>query len=881
MLEKLSKALGPLLLFSLILFLAPGGTQAFGLKTHIWIGQQLLSEIRASCRVDIEGVPISINQDVCNSIRSHPDAFLSGVLGPDAYPDVITGQVTTHPGIKDDWQTNDWLVHMYSEAASGPNLAFAAGYLVHAASDVFAHTYVNSYAGDIFVLSEERRVELRHFLLEKYIDSRLPGYAFSPSTLSPPTEYLRDKLIHNSDASRLAKASGVALHITGMYDEYRNVADLARELDRIEGEAAKFIATLIVDITEFNLKLVTGEVQLKAAREVLSANELRLKFEQELFDKANRAFQDAATALQNNIDLINTLGHQAKLAKAAAEQAQRTGKDAIDQMASLQNKILDLEKSLAGIPAQITKEVCRDEVVGTVCGILCPFCGSVCRDSVNRVCRIVTEVNAAWEQVNGLLINARKDLVNAQARAAQAAVDVSTQLAIESAKLQEKASAETLTAGLEAAKKAVQLTYEIHEKRLGAEKQLTLDARNKVDAIAAEVERLRKQIVDAESIKQALQDLIANSDILSGLAKNWQNGMDIAGKEFILASDRISKGMLEGKANFVSTYLDWWRCYGQAYAAVPIQYGQAICAVENFMDKIDAEASKIIDRVLPPPFNKIYADYLNIRSRIKQEIKNAVNDVALHLAKLVSPDPTTAKFIELLARPDKASQSMMNNEFATAADSAKPLLVFDQVSTLIDSDIGLRNDKLDPEKFSAIRNAIALSKLSMMDIPAVKGLAWVLGADPEAIRPSASPGRASLLFDMVRSIDGNHQWQPFGLPYPSANGATPRPKDPLERRYGYGPSQERSGFQLFIDAKLRHSMFLRIFRGPMSPSLASQLSGYPFRECTNYPFAVAFMADGTGADHDDGCAVTASLAGRTGWEWWRRFVNRLWLNPEH
>lgn len=139
---------------------------------------------------------------------------------------------------------------MDSEAGPGPDLAFAAGYLMHGASDIFAHTYVNAFAGDVFVLTDERRVELRHFLLEKYIDSRLPNFSFSPGTLNPPAGYLRDKLIHHPEAARAAKGSGVALHITAMHDIHREVSHLAGELDRIEEDAAKLLAGLITEVAE-------------------------------------------------------------------------------------------------------------------------------------------------------------------------------------------------------------------------------------------------------------------------------------------------------------------------------------------------------------------------------------------------------------------------------------------------------------------------------------------------------------------------------------------------------------------------------------------------------------------------------------------------------
>lgn len=123
--------------FSIVLMLSVAcAAQAFGLKTHIWVAQKLMLEIRASCQVTIETIPFRINEQVCQSIQEHPGAFLAGALGPDAYPDIITGQVTTHPGIRGDWQTADWLVHMYATSAPGPSLAFAAGYLVHASADV-------------------------------------------------------------------------------------------------------------------------------------------------------------------------------------------------------------------------------------------------------------------------------------------------------------------------------------------------------------------------------------------------------------------------------------------------------------------------------------------------------------------------------------------------------------------------------------------------------------------------------------------------------------------------------------------------------------------------------------------------------------------------
>jgi len=854
--------------------------QSSGLKTHIWIGQKLLAEIQESCRVRIDGVPVPINEDVCASVRANPGAFLAGVLGPDVFPDLITGQVTVHPGIRDDWQTNDWLMHVYSTTRPGPELAFAAGYLVHAASDSFAHTYVNSYAGDIFVLTDERRVELRHFLLEKYIDSRLPGYSFDTSSLTPPADWLRDKLIHNPDASRIAGKSGFAVHIKAMNDIYRNVNKLADDLDNIEEDGARLLLTVPFEIAEAEAKLATGETSLEIASATLGAAEQSLKAEQEVFDVANKALQDAIVLLQKNVDTINQLGLEARLAREAAELAKRVGNDAVDEANRLHGQLLDFERQIQGVPQYVLREVCRDEIVDNVCGIFCPLCGNACKDVTRTVCQAVQEVSGAWAHLNNQIIGVRGQISDLQARAAKAGIDFAANLEIERSKLQEQASEKALTEGLNATRMAAQATYDAKKLILDEQIVLTNQARQAVDHIKTEIASLRERLLNLVGVKEALVDLVSRSDIISGLAKNWQNGMEKAGSEFIVASNTIAKGLLDGNGNFVSTYIEWWKCSGNAYSAVPIQFGQAVCGVENMLTRLEDEANKIIERTLPPPFNTLYAEYLNIRQRITQEIKNASADVAIALMKLTAPDKTTGDFIELLARPQHASRSMMNDAFASAADSNKPLLVFAQISNVVDTDMGLRSETLDPNAFSALHNAVILSKLALMDAAGIRKLAWVWGADADKIQLPSALGRTSLLFDMVRSIDGNHQWQPYGLPYASAGGAEPRPKDAMERRYGYGPSQERPGFQLFVDESLRGSMFLRLFKGPLTPGIVSQLGNYPFQECARHPFAVAFGPDGSAAHSDPACAESVSdLPERKRFEWLRRVFNWLRLNP--
>ena len=89
---------------------------AFGLRTHGWIASDVLREIYSNCRVVVSDKSYSLSDEQCMAIRAHPGEFLSGAMGPDIYPDLIAGQVTTHPGVDGGWQTADWLRHVVYSA---------------------------------------------------------------------------------------------------------------------------------------------------------------------------------------------------------------------------------------------------------------------------------------------------------------------------------------------------------------------------------------------------------------------------------------------------------------------------------------------------------------------------------------------------------------------------------------------------------------------------------------------------------------------------------------------------------------------------------------------------------------------------------------------
>jgi hypothetical protein len=170
--------------------------------THVYLAQKAWEDAQDGKvtinTVDHDGRSVNgtkgdydVSPEILIAIRQNPHAFYAGVLGPDAYPDILTGQMRIHPPGHGyggpDANTNGpgtdaWLTKLWNAAHTGadrtnPNLAFATGYLSHAAGDMFAHTFMNTFTGGIFDLTGGAN-GVKHIVLEGYVGARVP--AFNP-----------------------------------------------------------------------------------------------------------------------------------------------------------------------------------------------------------------------------------------------------------------------------------------------------------------------------------------------------------------------------------------------------------------------------------------------------------------------------------------------------------------------------------------------------------------------------------------------------------------------------------------------------------------------------------------------------------------------------
>ena len=233
-------------------------------KTHLFTAAAAVEEILAgSNSVTINGKPYMVNKHVANAIRTFPDYYFGGVVGPDAFPDIVFGQSFIHPDVRckngnlsgDDCNfgagasfTDDWLQLIYWEGWNyysycsgfggtpttcvdselpGAVLAFTYGFLTHAAGDMWGHTFVNEFAGGAWpdLASGDRSIAIRHIIVEGYVGSHTPGgpsglgslVGLGPGKveeLNAPPHFIYETFIKSERAKKLTSESHFDLFLT-------------------------------------------------------------------------------------------------------------------------------------------------------------------------------------------------------------------------------------------------------------------------------------------------------------------------------------------------------------------------------------------------------------------------------------------------------------------------------------------------------------------------------------------------------------------------------------------------------------------------------------------------------------------------------------------
>ncbi|RWO88583.1 zinc dependent phospholipase C family protein [Mesorhizobium sp.] len=806
---------------------------AWKVDAHVWVAAEVYKDAvdgRITVGAGDKKFTVDLPRRYTAAIRAHPRLYLLGSLGPDAFPDVLGGQIVIHPSFPGGWGTSDWLRRLLSKPnLTSEELAFSLGYLSHAAADTFAHTFVNRYAGDLFQAFEHPTAATRHIYIEGLVSKYLPP--ISVPRLGPPRDaasllrggrrivfpeaLIRDQILLNGEAAKQFERGG-ALHLSAAYGLYRDLGNLTEQdgpLDQLQSKIKDFVAELYLGIPIDDR--ITQQLN---------------KLENEITDKLNDAAADLKPILDDlNTDLAEIEGMPDKL----AEESLKVAVDVAVEFAKLQRE-LDRWRSRANqLQNQIDDLTARglDTVEKKVCsewGVVL-FGPAACLATKNiRVASV--------------------EITEFRNRLSAAATMISKSLAEVEAKREDLKDA--ISSGMA-------VLRERHE-----------------------LNRLARGAVIAMATDRPFGDGIRNHFL------RWRDSIPIALVEFTRANaativNTVDPAIVDSfdpeRPGLMDPLRDWLVCYGPVFLSVPATIGKQVCGgiegVGTLKDKI-SEFEKKVGEVLPP-----LGDALRLKKEILTEIekiKAKVLDEAM-LQSLKAFDNVanakTASFYEALATditPSKVNQAMSTD------DSGQRLPIIPDAAQRIIEELALNpNGRIDPDNFPAIYNSIVLTKLALLDANGLQRLARLAGVPDSSIYRNGLYGDGSLqaqnvLFGFLRSIDGNHQWQELAPPHPrdtekgfDNSDFEQRRDDPENFGYGYrdaGCTRER-GMRFWVDRVAREVVFKRIFRGRITSGIDEPQalgSGFSTALRAGYP-DLYDQADGWLRDAIDWNQVQASL----------------------
>ncbi|WP_141732231.1 zinc dependent phospholipase C family protein [Oligoflexus tunisiensis] len=838
-------------IFALLLVAAPAFS--FKVDTHVWIAQQVINDLRSNNNHisiptrDLGTLIGEIDVGSAQDIINYPAYFRMGAIGPDAFPGVLEGQMIIHPGADDHrWGTGQWLRHLLSKAQPGKERAFVLGFLCHAAADIFAHTYVNTYSGGEFDPKNGYEEEERHFTLEGYISVRNPkilnekgeflGEAYQlvmdGNQLAVPVDFVLNHMLFGDEA--ISQFQGQPSSIFGAMKATKDqLDDLLRpggKMDKMEEEIIRFIA-----LQQAGLELNRDEAR--------KLNEL-LREVQSFKDKS-------AEGLKKLVEITSkTLGEaqkvQGRFERAQIDLLEKTSKKSLElahHTIQTQIKIVDLTRQLAEVVVEECVNVCETKVVE------------------EKTC----STEKPWGCLNWIINHTTVLVFPAECAQCKALQD----------------------SGI--------LKKKNLQKLLDKEKELYRKLQNELDKTFDEIKKAHDELINArlatlkfaetlliEAIEQAR--IATSTNPLRETLKSWSQNITLVGREYIKANGQVIINTINPDASSkFKPLLDWVECQLPKAAGIPGFIPNVACATESYVSQMMESIEKIKKSALYSI--PIVRDVLAFQEKIVNDVKAKVTEEALNeLGKLIKVD--VKHLYEILAK--KVDDNELDASFMNMSHRrTKGLIVFDRpgqrMSDRVKAEMrltesGTFNDRL----YTVVANAIRLSKLSLMDGSQLHRLIRTMNQDADA-HPSdmqalriALPG--AILLNAIRSIDGNHQWIQSAPSLPKVEGWKRNVCRAKRFAMQFGKVEEihyegceksgypgfeyheapHHGFRLFMNPSLRNTIFNRIFTEILAPGIEAPKtlnpnfdevlpSGYEYRVCEKQPFP-------TGNPNDSTCA---------------------------
>jgi hypothetical protein len=854
------------ILFLLIIFISCTKGYSFDLKTHLWVAQQLLNDVVKNKAITINEKRYELNNQVLSALINNPAHFRMGTLGIDVFPDPVVGQITAHPGLTNGWKTDDWIQHVLNSASNPAEIAFAYGYACHAAMDIFAHTYVNAYSGDIFLLTDEIIVERRHFALEKYIGNHLPNlvsidgqiltdYA---SLVSAPSGFLIKTFILNNNVTGEYLKSG-SLHLVAMNGVYNVVKEIDNANQNIISTLSSNYLNLLKEeqrlILELDKKVgLTAQagLQLNLAKEALdlkiATNKIlleKIEFERDLIDNGIKTKKDIEDIIQQKHKLIsdgNKLinSFENEIIDKKADVTKLASDIALLPLTVSKDIFEEITKWVPGIPYPCGTKWCKDWGVKYPCGIEYCSTGDWVKELIKKTISIANPaIDELKNQKNRLIdeiANTERAISNTKSDIFSATNDIAQ-------KTEELNNLITNIALSEANELNYKTQKEILEKEIEVLQATYNQAREIYEKVKKEEDELRGRLeAFVDQFINVAKDFIERYNLIHLMLENWKGDIEKACVQYINAGEDFSKDILSNRGNGFSHYTDWYKCWSPVFTAIPSEVPQAVCSIGDYYTKLNAEIDKALEKL--GPLQYLLNPTKKLKEYVENEAKKSLEYAATHISNHIFGKETTDFFLMISGRETVTTQKLI--EIFREDGSGKNLITFNDITTTINKELGINdgNNTIDINRFAAIYNALQLSKLSVLNGRSLNKLhSDYLGnkktAYGKTLYPDIDNSNFTILNKAVSSIDGSCQWMQTSTPIYRHSGFDQ--KWPNDRMYGYSHcSNDNYGFRFWVDEPSRESIFNIIFKGPLTPALYTYASynneNKRFIPCDENPF---------------------------------------------
>ncbi|MBL8949748.1 MAG: hypothetical protein JNK82_03165 [Myxococcaceae bacterium] len=805
--------------FGALLCLHGVSAHAFKLETHIWVGQsvindleddgQLTFELKAGAGQPAKTVTVAPPAPVTGSILAHRNEYLLGMIGPDAMPDVVVGQTFPHPGVPYAWKANDWLRYVVTQgAASAPTRAYSYGYLGHAASDVWAHTWVNQYAGSVFELEDQEAiVEERHAALEGYVALRQPELKNRfGAPLGKPWQrvqtsdvvatFLRDQLIYASPVQNQYSRSWTGAHLVA-FKAYRDGIESAAQSsvwNKIDLAVAKYFVS---EYTGYMMSDAEAQALINEVQRLNNKLNQGIDLTQEEVNNLNarlaRIDKRFSTAVQNDVSRLAAVEHDFIAAKQRYEQLliERTC-DQIDLVCPR-------------IPIIVPK-ICWRWWGPYPCDEVHWVDDPVCRSAFQATCRTLTTLTSLRNDALGQLVQQRTRMAN----------------------------------------ELIGLFNDLSQART--------DALQVADAL-----------VD-------LQQITTSGSPVQQLLYNWRNDTDRAFAEYTKAASQMMINTMnpDPSVSSLAPLQQWLDCYGASLQGVPYVISncgnrQALQRLLATLDRLgNLPANSVAISIGLPTSGEVQAAVTQVKTQ-------AVNALAQSVQRgLIGLLPPQYQGFVLLLKDGVKYPSQVTSAFTRPESSPYELVMIPDVVARVDREMALSGSTFNPSYFAPVANAVIYSKLALLDAQGIAQLATAAGVAPSNLSVdnlvidsvASFDGNHPWLVNAPPYPRKYGEYATWSWDAKKGMGSYPRP-------LGFGTA---AGFPLFrsIDGAAglqpREGLFLRLFAGPLNPGVEqpreistwqgelSPLVGasYPYKTCRAAPYPKSLEPQ-----HNQGCPDSA------------------------